>query len=261
MAVNRNTAAVRELIREVLAFSRPEAEPPSVEQAEQSLRVLAGQDYSRLLRRLFDRQQIRCIFTEFSAALPNLNVEVIHERELPRLGQIATSLGTGFNASPFAHDPRTGLRGFYIRQGGRIRRPLICLNTAGHPVVMISAFWHELGHHLTARMFDDRRRDLALSFATNHHLHLNDPLEAAADILPILVAYPKTRATQLFARSLREESPPDFDLLVAKLRSHLHSISGFEFDARFTATQNLRYLAAMVHCGKLRWALLSEFEI
>lgn len=261
MAVSANTAALRELIGEVLALSGPEAGPPSAQQAQESLRVLAGMDYSRLLRRRFDRQQVRCIFTEFSKALPGLNVDVIRERELQRLAQIALGLGSGFSASTFAHDGRTGLRGFYIPRSDEMRRPLICLNTAGHPVAMVSAFWHELGHHLTARMFDDRSGELSLSSTTNYHLHLNDPLETTADILPVLVAYPKTLATRLFARSLREGSLPDIGSLVAKLRSHLHSICGFGFNSRFSATENLRYLAAMIHSGKLRWALLSEFEL
>lgn len=261
MAEARYKNGLQELIGEVLALCRFEAEPPSVEQAEEGLRVLTSLDYSRLLRRLFDRQEVSEIYREFSKALPELNSQVIRERAPQRLARIATDLGAGLNATPFAPDGGTGLRGFYVRQGDGIKRPLIYLNTADHPVVMASAFWHELGHHLTARLFDDQRSELRLSFTTNYHLHLNDPLEASADILPILVGYPKAQATRLFARSLRGGSPPNIDLLVAKLRSHLHSISKFEFDPRFSAIQNLRYLAAMIHCGKLRWALLSEFDI
>lgn len=261
MVGNGNAAALRELGRQILARSGPEAEAPSLQEVQEQLRALAGLDYSRLVRRLFDRRQLLKICDEFSVVSPKLNVEVIRERELKRLAQIARELGTEFSASRFSHDERSGLRGFYVRQGNGIKRPLICLNTAGHPVVMVSAFWHEVGHHLTSRMFDDRKGEIRLSLTSSYHLHLNDPLETAADVLPTLIAYPRPAAARLFARSLRDGTVPNIAGLVARLRSHLRAISHFEFSEEFSATQNLRYLTAMIHSGKLRWAVLSEFDI
>ena len=182
-----------------------------------------------------------------------------------RLGALRASspagLGAGFSAMPFESATRSGLRGFYVRPIEGIKRPLICVNAATHPVVMASSFWHELGHHLSARLFDSRRRELDLSFSTSYHRHLEDPAETGADMGSVLAAYPRAAAGRLFAPWLRRSVAPDTDSLVGILRPHLRAVSGFDFERRFSAIQNLRYLAAMIHFGNLRWALLSQFEI
>jgi hypothetical protein len=261
MASTGGVTTLREVVGDILSSSRSETERLSASNVQGSLSAVSAQDYSRLLRRLFDRQQISEIFTEFSKALPALNMRVIRGRDPRRFAEIAAGLGAEFHAIPFTENSRSGLRGFYIRRGEKIRNPLIYVNAAIHPVVMASSFWHELGHHLTARMFDDDRQKLDLSFTTSYHLHLSDPLETSADLFSILVAYPKPVATQLFARWLGDRSAPDVDSLLTTLRPHLRAICGFDVDERFSAADNLRHLAAIIHFGKLRWALLSEFEI
>lgn len=263
MLSEREGVTLRGTVREVLAVSKRGRgkERLSLRDAESALRVASRQHYARRLRRLLDRQQVSEIIGEFSKALPNLNVDIMRERDPRGLAQIAAKLGAGFNAMPFDDASRSGLRGFYIRRSEVIKRPLICVNAATHPVVMASSFWHELGHHLTARLFDNSSSQLNLSFSTNYHHHLKDPAETAADMVSVLAAYPHSTAIRLFAPWLDQGLAPNADSLVGTLRPHLHSVSGFDFERRFSAIQNLRYLSAMVHFGNLRWALLSEFDI
>ncbi len=261
MPFRREGITLRGTVREVLTRSRRSSNGLSPGRAEGALRLSCAEDYTGRLRGLFDRRQIRGIVSEFSRALPTLNRRIMRECEPCSLAEIAARLGAGFNAIPFENANRSGLRGFYVRPIEGLKRPLICVNAATHPVVMASSFWHELGHHLSARLFDDRRRELDLSFSTNYHRHLEDPAETAADMVSVLAAYPRAAAVRLFAPWLRRSLAPDTDSLIATLRPHLHAVSGFDFEGRFSAIQNLRYLAAMIHFGNLRWALLSQFEI
>lgn len=229
--------------------------------AEKTLRAASANDYVHALRRLYDARQVSGIVAEFSKALPGLNVEIMREHDPRGLARIAARLGAGFNAMPFQTGSRSGLRGFYMRPVEGLKQPIICVNAATHPVVMASSFWHELGHHLSARLFDDHRRELEFSFSTNYSSHLEDGAETAADMVSVLAAYPRPAAKRLFAPWLRLGVAPDTDSLLSTLRPHLHAVSGFDFEGRFSAIQNLRYLAAMIHFGNLRWALLSQFEI
>lgn len=252
---------IEPIVREIFALSRPQSTHPSYRGAAEILRATTGENYSTLVGRLFDRRQVRQIFIELSNALPALNKKVLRAREPRRFVDIAASAGAQCVAGPFEATQQSRLRGFYLRQAEGIKRPLIWVNTATPQVVTAVSFWHELGHHLTARLFDDCRHELHLSFGINYHLHLRDPLETAADMLSVLAAYPKPAAERLFSRSLKSGVAPDADSLLARLRLYLRSVSGFDFERGARRIDNLRHAAAMIHFGKLRWALLSEFDI
>ena len=49
------------------------------------------------------------------------------------------------------------LRGFYVDDKRILERPSIWVNVAREPVGVAAAFWHEVGHHLTRRIFVERR--------------------------------------------------------------------------------------------------------
>jgi hypothetical protein len=143
---------------------------------------------------------------------------------------------------------------------GISRRPLICVNTANHPVAVASAFWHELGHHLTNRTFDVSH-PLWLSFSSSYEDHLGNPLEIAADMVSALAVYPKPVARHLFGGFVKTGKAPDIDGLVSIAKMHLRSVAGFDFQPSVPATENLHYLVGMMHFIRLRWVLFSEYEI
>jgi hypothetical protein len=259
---NHNVASTLDgLIRDILNFADEKAAKPCSRNTEEHFRAVASRDYASALRKLFDHHQLFAIYSELQAMLPALNAEVFTEKELRRLSLIAAGLGAGFQASDFNGSSGRGLRGFYVKDGAALKRPLICVNTASHPVAVAAAFWHELGHHLTSRTLDVDHRQPNLSFTSNYHKHLDDPWEAAADIVPVLAAYPKAAARRLFGRFLARGETPDINQLVSKARPHLRFVSGFFFQRRFSAKENLHYLAGMIHYVKLRWVLLAEYGI
>ena len=76
---------------------------------------------------------------------------------LPLLANVASSLGLKFRANPFDGPGGAGLRGFYVATKA-LKQPLVCLNKGHRRTAINSAFWHEMGHHLTARLLSRRKR-------------------------------------------------------------------------------------------------------
>ena len=76
--------------------------------------------------------------------------------------------------------------GFYVATKA-LKQPLMCLNTAHHRTAINWAFWHEMGHHLTARFLSPQEGCTALSFGSDFNDHLGDPRELAADMLVLFV--------------------------------------------------------------------------
>jgi hypothetical protein len=99
----------------------------------------------------------------------------------------------------------------------------------------------------------------------NYQEHLKDPREIGADMVMVLAAYPNANARRLFAENDRDSADQaperDYDRLVSKVIPHFRSLTGFEFESRFSAKINLHYLAGIIHAAKLRRALLSAFDI
>jgi hypothetical protein len=142
-----------------------------------------------------------------------------------------------------------------------LKQPLMCLNTAHHRTAINSAFWHEMGHHLTARLLSPREGPATLSFGSDFDEHVNDPRELAADMLVSLVCYSHSAAKRLFGPLLRKGSAENIHAVVSNARTHLDLVWGFNFDKQIPATQNLHYLAGMIHFAKLRLALLAGYDI
>ena len=122
---------------------------------EQSLRSAARRDYGVALRKQFDRRQLTEVVSELRTVLPTLNREVFRIKDPRRLRKIADSMGVLLKANVFKGSDGRELRGFYVPDRHFLKRPLICVNTANHPVAVAAAFWHEVGHHLTTRLLGD----------------------------------------------------------------------------------------------------------
>jgi len=262
MAATAHTGALHPLIREILSSAASDSRKLAPGRVQKQFRSAASQDYARQLRELFDRREMRELFADFRSALPALNADIFRIQEPRRLAGVAAELGARFRASRFEGEDGKSLRGFYVDDPDVSKGPLICVNTAYHPMAVAAAFWHELGHHLTSRTYDlSRPIQLQRSFASIYQEHLADPLEIAADMVSALAAYPRPAAQRLFGRFVKSGEAPDIESLVLKARAHLRSVARFDFRPGVPARENLQYLAGMMHFIRLRWVLFSEYEI
>jgi hypothetical protein len=144
----------------------------------------------------FSRRELSGILEAFRTAVTKLDREQFKPMPLPLLANVASSLGLKFRANPFDGPGGAGLRGFYVATKA-LKQPLVCLNTAHRRTAINSAFWDEMGHHLTARLLSPQEESTALSFGSDFDEHLNDPRELAADMLVSLVCYSHSAAKRL----------------------------------------------------------------
>ncbi len=262
MANRQGTSGLERVVAEIVATTDARAaKGGSLQRVAQDFRSIALRDYERHVTGHFSGPEMRKLLAALTIRLPALNRDVPRVTELQHFATISSRLGAQFKASSFSDARGRELRGFYVGKGYSVRRPLICVNTAHHAVAVATAFWHEVGHHLTTRMIEKRRQPATSFFSTDYQAHLTDPLELIADMIVVLSAYPKALAERLFATFLQRGEAPDVDDIVSRARTHLRSVSGFHFDHQFSATENLHYLAGMIHYAKLRWALLTEYQV
>lgn len=220
-------------------------------------------DYPAALQSQFDRRQLQGVISELRHFLPELNRRLFGETDLARLTETAASFGAVLQLGTFKGREGRTLRGFYVNDGGGrlLKKPVICVNTVHHRVLVAAAFWHEMGHHLTHDIFGRHAERLNLSFAANYLSHLGDPDEMVADIVMALGGYPKPVAERLFSGCQKKPEDEDIFRLIPKAKSHLCSGLGFDFEARAGAAENLQVVAGMIHTAKLRAALLNEYGI
>ena len=259
MRTPEQAETLRDLIRDILISADGNVAQPGFRDARKYFDSFARQDYSAAIRKHYDRGELREILGEMRRALPALNRQVFRVTDPRRLGKIADDLGVRLHTDRFEGSEGRSLRGFYLDDTELPARPAIWVNIATHPVGVAAAFWHEVGHHLTREIFDDHHHRVSYSFKTNHLEHLNDASEIAADMVMVLACYPKAAAIRLFARG--NFPIRDTDQLVSRVRPYVSSVTGFDFDNPFSAKENLRYLAGIVHLAKLRAALLMDYEI
>jgi len=120
------------------------------------LRRLVRHDYVRSLRRNLPYREIKTLVAAYSELLPGFNKEIVGMLPTDRLADWATALDLHFNAAPNEGDDGLALRGFYVtRQEGMLKRPLIYVNTAHHPLAVSSTFCHEVGHHLSSEILGE----------------------------------------------------------------------------------------------------------
>jgi hypothetical protein len=260
MAATTDRTPLGSLIREILVSSKRGAGKLTVSRVEKQFDRTLHRDYAQQLRTLFDRRHMKDLLADFRSTLPTLNAEIFPMQDPRRLAGVAAGLGVRFHAKQFEGETGKSLRGFYVNDRCISKGPLICVNTANHPVAVASAFWHEMGHHLTSRTFDVAR-PAQLSFSPGFENHMENPLEIAADMVSVLAAYPKPAARRLFEGFVKTGKTPDIKALVSIARRHLRTAAGFDIPLKAPVAQNLHYLAGVLHFIRLRWALFSEYQI
>ena len=124
---------------------------------------------------------------------------------------------------------------------------------------------HEVGHHVTAKLFSNRDESVQLSRQTGYEAHLVDPRELSADILVSLGMYPRNMAAQLFEVGSRRkasasaeqhiESSPAAKAVAATARRYGLNLGSLSIQ------KMLQYQAGLVHFTRLRQALLDEYGL
>jgi hypothetical protein len=261
MLESHSTGALKGAIEDILSTAHKRSRTPYVRSAEAYIRKVAALDYGAAVRKHFDGPQLRQMLKEMHNTLPTLNREVYRITELGGLSRKAAHLGVVLQAHPFKGSDATGLRGFYVNEAEILKRPLIWVNTATHPVAMAASFWHEVGHHLTNRIWGIRHHPISLSMGPDYRDDLADPKEIAADMVRVLAGYPQATARSLFGGPDMEALSHNVDQLVFKVLPHVQAVMGLDFQSRFSARENLYYLGGIIHVAKLRITLLSEYGI
>jgi hypothetical protein len=233
----------------------------------EEIRFLEHYDYGPPLRRALGRAEVRQIVGEArSTVWPHLNDEslkLVSPKEFTRLW---SGLGVQFRLARLSGTAGSGLLGFYVRKMEGSRLPLICVNTAHHPVAIGATFSHEMGHHLTGRLFDSHKEHAQLMANTAYGEHLDDPEELAADILVSLGAFPEAIARKIFLHPAKSKPAEAADRelndsVCATVLKYLEGCYGLSFGQPLPITKKFQYLAGLIHFAKLRRALLVEYEI
>src|SRR6202046_2894117 len=173
---------------------------PALATSQAEIARLWSRDYGHALRGGLSRAEVREIVgTAKRKAWPHLNDAAVRLGSMKEFAARASDLGADFRIAKMPWPSGLALFGFYLgKDSGLEKRPLICLNGAHHPAAIATAFLHEVGHHVTAKLFSNRDESVQLSRQTGYEAHLVDPRELAADILVSLGMYPRNLAAQLF---------------------------------------------------------------
>jgi hypothetical protein len=267
-AVNSD-AQVEKLITGILSTTRDgEADKFAAwRKPSDDIRRLVRHDYVRSLRRNLPYRELTNLIDAFTQIMPYFNREpagIMLTEE--RLYGWAAELGLHFKAAPYAGDDGMALRGFYVtRAHGMLKRPLIYVNTAHHPVAVSSTFCHEVGHHLSSGLIGAHDEPVHFFFDADYAAHLADPCELAADVVVSLAGYPEPIARKIFSVpwkwGLVARAKDLTEAALAEVAGHLKRVYGFDLMERIPDAQRLNYLSGMIHFAKLRWALLAEYDI
>ena len=228
---------------------------------------LEQQDYGRALRKSLGRGEVRQIIAEArNSVWPQLNAKSVRLVSPAEFTRLWSRLGVQFQLANLRGAEGLALLGFYVREMGASRLPLICVNTAHHPAAIGAAFSHEMGHHLIGRLFDSSKQHAQLLTYTAYQEHLDDPEELAADILVSLGVFPEGIARKFFSKSLNGKQSRSAvaelpDSVPPKVLKYFEGQFGLGFGGQLPTTKKLHYLAGVIHFTKLRRALLTEYDI
>src|SRR5271155_4801428 len=182
---------------------------PTLTTTPDEITRLWNHEYGKALRACLSRAEVREIGSVGRRkAWPQLNDGAARIGSMREFEERASDLGAELRIAKMAWPSGLAVLGFYLgSDSGLDNRPLICLNGAHHPAAVATAFLHEVGHHVTARLFSSRDVTVRLSRQTGYDAHLTDPRELAADVLVSLGVYPRTMAERLFdSGSVRKTS-------------------------------------------------------
>jgi hypothetical protein len=268
MGVKARVSVLEGLIVDILASTAPVGHEQSLifTDAVEEIRFLSRHDYGSSLKMFFNRCEIQGIIAEGRRWVwPHLN------RRSFRLGPPQefitrwSHLDVDFRLAHISSPQGLALMGFYVKKAPASKRPLICVNTAHHQVAMGLAFSHEMGHHLTAEMFDSYKEPGRFLLYTGYAKHLADPVELAADILVSLGTFPSEIAQALFDTSEKNRwkgaYPRSRGAPSSKIIDYFRRQYGLAFESGLSAEKRLQYLAAVVHYTQLRRALLTEYNL
>lgn len=255
------------LASEIVKASKGPDASLAARSASVEIQSLEQQDYGRPLRKSLKSSEVQEIVAEArSSVWPRLNDESVRLVSPTEFTRLWSGLGVQFQLAKLRGAEGLALLGFYVREMGRSRLPLICVNTAHHPAAIGAAFSHEMGHHLVGRLFDSRKGHAQLLTYTAYGEHLNDPEELAADVLVSIGVFPEAIARQIFlkprrARKSRSTAAELPDSVSTTVLEYMKSRFGLNFGVQLPSAKKLQYLAAVIHFAKLRRALLTEYDI
>lgn len=270
MPVRSADRQIEGLLSEILAEARQKenSKRPGWAKPTDDIRKLVRRDYVKSLRRHLPYRELRALTGAFERLLPGFNRETVGTNlmSVESLAEKARALDLHFKAAPYEGDEGLSLRGFYVtRRKGMLKRPLIYVNTAHHPLAVSATFCHEVGHHVSATLFGVDSDPVHFFFDADYNSHLEDPGELAADVVVSIAAYPEPIARAFFATPwnwglvARATKLPEAAL--SDVRQRLKNVYGFDLMERIPANQQLHYLLGMIHYAKLRWALLAEYDM
>lgn len=217
---------------------------------------LWSRDYRVALRSTLSRAEVREIISLGKRkAWPRLNEVADGIGSMSEYSERASNLGADFRFIKMPWESGLEVLGFYLGSDTvTIKRPLICLNRAHHPVVVATAFAHEVGHHVTADLFSVPSESVRLARLAGIEAHLSEPRELAADVLVSLRSLPHDVAEKWFdAVSTRKiDSIATILRRVRRIGLHLESLP---------VRRRHQYQALLIHFVKLRQALLQEYDI
>jgi hypothetical protein len=226
------------------------------------LGTIAGRDYAQALRHCLSRWEVREIAHEGKNRVwPSLNRQPVTLVSLEEFVRRWSGVGVDFKFASLSWKEGLSLLGFYAKKlDGPGRRPLIFVNTAHHPAIVGAALDHEMGHHLTSRIFGSPERTHPLS-VTGFIEHLSEPAELAADTLVSLGIFPAAIARELFRGGAQKEDENLPAAIVNQVSPYIASRYDLRIEQIRGAQKKLHALAALVHYTNLRRALLDEYDI
>jgi hypothetical protein len=226
--------------------------------------ALARRDYGSPLRASFDRRAVREFISEAKRSVwPHINSQPLRLGSPQDFRKAWSALGIEFRMANFSSAEGLALLGFYVQKSPGSKRPLICVNTAHHQAAMSAAFAHEMGHHLTSKMFAFRGEEPHLMGYVGYGDHLQDPPELAADILVSLGIFPQSVARECFDKETSGLRGGAGKIPTGAMTAvtYIANKYGFNADPSLSRENRLQYLAGVLHYARLREALLHEFGV
>lgn len=278
---NEAGSEVTNLVGQILAnlSSSSSKELESWRDPERDLRLVTERDYAPSLRALLDQDTVEGVVHSARSIFPDLNrqhnpvsiegwLKGSHLSTIQKLfAQVTDRRDIHLLNTPFTGEGGLALRGFFVdRDGESLKRPLIYVNTAHHPVAVAATLFHEVGHLVAAEMFEPRRAPVQFFFDIDYASHLDDLGELIADVVLSFAAYPAPVAREIFGsleKSADDGKTLSFpDQLLARIVEHYRARFGVSLTAPdIPASRKLNYLGGMIHFAKLRSALLAEYGV
>jgi len=267
MSGKKSVSSLEGLLNAIVASPAPPAGVRALGIADGGHEVhsLCMREYGPSVREIFGRGELQELVSEARRLVwPHLNKRPLRLGSPREFREAWSPLGIDFRMAKLRSPRGMALLGFYVGKSPVSKRPLICVNTAHHRAAMSAAFAHEMGHHLTARMFgfqqDEEPHPMGYS---GYGFHLDDPPELAADVFVSLGIFPQKVARKCFAQTGSESGRNGIrsSTGIVEAVAHVANKYGFNGDPSLPQEHRVQYLAGVLHYAKLRKALFEEFDL